>query len=76
MGIVKQIDIKNLLFLERHYWSQKLWCIVVKNWQKSYKKLIFTTLDTSQFKKLMIVETFTELILCICVLIMQMDMLN
>ena len=24
----------NLLFIQRHNWSQKFWCKVVKNWQK------------------------------------------
>ena len=38
--------------------------------------LIFATLDTSQFKKLMIVKIFTVWILCICLLIMQVDILK
>ena len=40
------------------------------------KTLVFTTLDILQLKKLMIVKIFTVLILCICVLIMQTDMLR
>ena len=38
--------------------------------------LIFTILDTSQLKKLMIVKIFTVWILCICLLIMQVDILK
>ena len=40
------------------------------------KTLIFTILDTSQLKKLMIMRAFIAWILCICVLIMQVDLLN
>ena len=29
----------NLLFLQRHNWSQIFWCKVVKNWQKSHKHI-------------------------------------
>ena len=40
------------------------------------KALIFTILGISQRKKLMIVKIFTVWILCICVLIMQVDTLR
>ena len=50
----------NLLFLQRHDQSQRFWIKLVKNWQKNITKaLIFTTLDTIQLKKLMIVKLFT-----------------
>ena len=38
MGVVKPIDIKNLillLFLQRHYWYQKFWFNLIKDWQKT-----------------------------------------
>ena len=40
------------------------------------KALIFTTLDTLRLKKLMIMKISTVWILCICVLIMQVDILK
>ena len=40
------------------------------------KTLIFTTLDTSQLKKWMIMRVFIVQILCICLLIMQVDVLQ
>ena len=50
----------NLLFLQRHDQSQKFRIKLVKNRQKNITKaLIFTTLDTLQFKKLMIVKVIT-----------------
>ena len=61
MGVVKQINIK-----KRIYYSYND-IINLKNFEskllkidkKSYKTLIFTTLDILQLKKLMIVKIFT-----------------
>ena len=40
------------------------------------KALIFTTLDTSQIKIFMIMRVFIVWILCICILVMQVDILK
>ena len=61
MGVVKQINIK-----KRIYYSYND-IINLKNFEskllkidkKSYKTLVFTTLDILQLKKLMIVKIFT-----------------
>ena len=78
MGEVKQINIKNRTYyfyndiIDLKDFDARLWK-VDKN---HLKTLVFTTLDRLQFKKLMIVIVFTVLILCICVLIMQTDILK
>ena len=67
MGKIKQIDIKN----RTYYFYNDI--IDLKNFdarllkidKKSLKALIFTTLDTSQLKKMMVLKVFTMLILCI-----------
>ena len=38
MGEVKQINIKNLLFLQPHDQYQEFWAKLVKNWQKIIQK--------------------------------------
>ena len=61
MGTVKQINIKN----RTYYFYNDI--INLKNFEskllkidkKSYKTLVFTTLDILQLKKLMIVKIFT-----------------
>ena len=63
MGEVKQINIQIELIIFtitlQWHWSQKLWCKVVKNWQKNHlKALVFTILYILQLKKLMIVKIF------------------
>ena len=40
------------------------------------KALIFTTLDTSQIKIFMIMRVFIVWILCICILVMRVDILK
>ena len=78
MGIVKQINIKN-----RTYYSYTD-IINLKNFKskllkidkKSYKDIIFTTLDILQLRKLIIVKIFTLCILYIYLLIMQTDILR
>ena len=50
----------NLLFLQRHDQSQTFRIKLVKNRRKNISKgFIFTTLDTSQLKKLIIMKVFT-----------------
>ena len=78
MGEVKQINIEN----GTYYFYKDT--INIKNFElkllkidkKSYKTLVFTILDVLQLKKLMIVKIFTTLILCIYILLMQMDILK
>ena len=61
MGVVKQINIKKRIY----YFYNDI--INLKNFEskllkidkKSYKTLVFTTLDILQLKKLMIVKIFT-----------------
>ena len=78
MGEVKQINIKNRTYyfyndiIDLKDFDARL----LKVDKNHLKTLVFTTLDTLQFKKLMIVIVFTVLILCICVLIMQTDILK
>ena len=78
MGEVKQINIKN----RTYYFHNDIIDLkdfdarLLKVDKNHLKTLVFTTLDTLQFKKLMIVIVFTVLILCICVLIMQTDILK
>ena len=78
MGTIKQIDIKN----RTYYFYNNM--IDIKNFDMSLLKIdknhiktsVFTILDILQLKKLMIVKIFTVLILCIYLLIMQMDILK
>ena len=44
--------------------------------KNNLKRLVRTTLDILQLKKLMIVKIFTMRTLCICVLIVQVDILK
>ena len=78
MGEVKQINIENGTYyfykdtINIKHFELKL----LKIDKKSYKTLVFTILDVLQLKKLMIVKIFTTLILCIYILLMQMDILK
>ena len=61
MGVVKQIDIKNRTY---YFYSNMINIknfnpILLKTDRKSYKDIIFTTMDILQLKKLMIVKLFT-----------------
>ena len=66
----------NLLFLQRYDQSRRFRIKLVKIDKNINKVLVFTTLDTSQLKGLMIVKIFTVYILCICLLIKQVDILK
>ena len=55
------------------YFEPNLFKIDKKNHTKT---LVFITLYILQLKKLMIMKVFTAYILCICLLIMQMDILR
>ena len=79
MGVVKQMNIKNLTY---YFYNDK---INIKNFESKLlkikkknhiKTLLLTVMDISQLKKLMIVKIFTTLILCVYLLIMQMDILK
>ena len=78
MGEVKQINIKN----RTYYFPNDI--IDLKNFEPSllkidkklHKKMVFTTLDTSRLKELMIMSAFIVGIICIYVLIMQEDILK
>ena len=79
MGVVKQMNIKNLTY---YFYNDK---INIKNFESKLlkiekknhiKTLLLTIMDISQLKKLMIVKIFTTLILCVYLLIMRMDMLK
>ena len=79
MGVVKQMNIKNLTY---YFYNDK---INIKNFESKLlkiekknhiKTLLLTIMDISQLKKLMIVKIFTSLILCVYLLIMRMDMLK
>ena len=78
MGTIKQIDIKN----RTYYFYNDM--IDIRNFdvrllkidKNDIKTLVFIILDILKLKKLMIVKIFTALILCICLLIMQMDILK
>ena len=61
MGVVKQIDIKNRTY---YFYSNMINIknfnpILLKIDRKSYKDIIFTTMDILQLKKLMLVKLFT-----------------
>ena len=78
MGTIKQIDIKN----RTYYFYNDM--IDIRNFdvrllkidKNDIKTLVFTILHILKLKKLMIVKIFTALILCICLLIKQMDILK
>ena len=79
MGVVKQIYIKNRTY---HFYNDMM---NLRNFKSNFlkidkknhiKTLVFTILDILQSKKLMIVNIFTVLILCIYLLIMQTDILK
>ena len=56
----------DLLFLQRHNQYWRTWFTLAKDKQKVVQRyLIFTILDTSQLKILVIVKVFTVLIFCI-----------
>ena len=78
MGEIKQIKIKNRTY---YFYNdiinlKKLDAKLLKVDKKSYKTLTFTKLDTSQLKKLIIVEKFIVWILCIYLLATQTDILK
>ena len=78
MGTIRQIDIKN----RTYYFYNDM--IDIRNFdvrllkidKNDIKTLVFIILDILKLKKLMIVKIFTALILCISLLIMQMDILK
>ena len=78
MGEVKQINIKN----GTYYFYNDM--IILKNFEpillkidrKSYKNIGIYGIAILQLKKLIIMKIFTAWILCICVLIMQADVLK
>ena len=67
MGVIKQIDIKNRTYY--FYNDFMISKILMQDCQKLIKNhiktLVFTIMDISQRKKLMIVKILTALILCI-----------
>ena len=72
MGEVKQITVKN----RTYYFYNDMINIKKfdpKSTENHIKTSVFTTLDILQLKKIKIVKLFTVLILCIGLLIMQMD---
>ena len=78
MGEVKKINIKSWTY---YFYIdiidlKKFDARLLKIDKNHIKTLAFTILDTLQLKKLMIVKVFTVLILCICELIMQTDILK
>ena len=75
MGTTKQINIKNWTY---YFYNdiENFDVRLIKIDKKSYKDINFTILDTSQRKKLMIVWILIVLILCIFVLLMEMDILK
>ena len=78
MGEIKQINIKNQTYyfyndiIDLKAFDAKL----LKIDKKPYKTLDIYYISTSQLKKLMIMRVFIARILCICILIMQGDILN
>ena len=60
MGVVKQINIKNrTYYIYNDIINSKNFDAMLLKIDKNHKKtLIFTTLDTSQLKKLMIMRVF------------------
>ena len=78
MGTIRQIDIKN----RTYYFYNDM--IDIRNFdvrllkidKNDIKTLVFTILHILKLKKLMIVKIFTALILCICLLIKQVDILK
>ena len=78
MGETKQINIKNQTYyfyndiIDLKAFDAKL----LKIDKKLYKTLDIYYIGTSQLKKLMIMRVFIARILCICILIMQVDILK
>ena len=78
MGVVKQIDIKNRTYyfyndiIDLKDFDAKL----LKIDKKSYKNIDIYYIGYITIKKLMIMRVFIVQILCICVLIMQVDILK
>ena len=78
MGETKQINIKNQTYyfyndiIDLKAFDTKL----LKIDKKPYKTLDIYYIGTSQLKKLMIMRVFIARILCICILIMQVDILK
>ena len=78
MGEVKQINIKN-----RTYYFYNV-MINFKNFEpnllkidrKSYKNIVIYNIGYITIKKLMIMKIFTVYILCICLLIKEVDILK
>ena len=77
MGGAKQINIKNRTYFYNDIIDLKdFGAKLLKIDKKSYKNIKFTTVGTSQLRKLMIMRVFIAWILCICILIMQIDILK
>ena len=78
MGTVKQIDIKNrtYYFYDDMINIKNFDLILLKIDKKSYKDIGICNIGYITIKKMMIVIIFTVLTICICVLIMQMDILK
>ena len=78
MGEIKQIDIKNRTYyfyndiIDLKDFDAKL----LKIDKKSYKNIDIYYIGYITIKKLMIMRVFIVQILCICVLIMQVDILK
>ena len=78
MGEVKQINIKNrtYYFYNDMINIKNFDLILLKIDKKSYKDIGICNIGYITIKKMMIVIIFTVLTICICVLIMQMDILK
>ena len=66
----------NLSFLQRHNQSRKFRIKLVKNWQKHYKDIDIYYIGYIAIKILVILKIFTVQILCIFLLIKQVDILK
>ena len=74
MGGAKQINIKNRTYFYNDIIDLKdFGAKLLKIDKKSYKNIKFTTVGTSQLRKLMIMRVFIAWILYFCILIMQGD---
>ena len=74
MGTLKEINIKNWTYcFYNNIDLENFDSSLLKIDKKSYKTLVFTTLDILQLKKLMIVKIFTVWILCIYLSIARVD---
>ena len=78
MGLIKQIDIKNRTYcFYNDIIDLKDFDVgLLKIDKKSYKDIAIYNMDISQRKKLMIVKILTALILCIYMLLVQVDILK